>query len=254
MILYVLALGSPTHPIDPSAWTQWTSTYDWRVFYGQPQVNFAPLFGHQYSQLWIDFRSIQDPYMLAHGIDYFENSRRATVAQRSYAMDNPGKYRDYGPSIWGLTASDGPMDTTVTMDGVSRTFQTYSARGAAANEIRDDGTIAPTATAGSIAFAPELVVPALKAMRAKYSDPLFGQYGFVDAFNPTYHDARVRVSQGRVVDGVGWFDTDYLGIDQGPIIGMIENYRTGLIWKLMRESPYIRLGLLRAGFTGGWLQ
>lgn len=254
MILYVLALGSPTHPIDPSAWTQWTKTYDWRAFYGQSQVNFAPLFGHQYSQLWIDFRGIQDPYMVAHGIDYFENSRRATIAQRSYAMDNPGRYRDYGPSIWGLTASDGPMDTTVTMDGVVRKFQTYSARGAAANEIRDDGTIAPTATAGSIAFAPELVVPALKTMRAKYSDPLFGQYGFVDAFNPTYHDARVRVSQGRVVDGVGWFDTDYLGIDQGPIIGMIENYRSGLIWKLMRESPYIRLGLLRAGFTGGWLQ
>jgi hypothetical protein len=254
MILYVLALGSPTHPIDPAAWTQWTSTYDWRDFYGQPQVNFAPLFGHQYSHLWIDFRGIQDAYMRGSGIDYFENSRRATMAQRAYAMDNPARFHDYGPSIWGLTASDGPMDTTVTMDGVQRQFQTYSARGAAANEIRDDGTIAPTAAGGSIAFAPELVVPALEAMRAKYGDPLFGQYGFVDAFNPTYHDARVRVSQGRVIDGVGWFDTDYLGIDQGPIIGMIENYRTGLIWKLMRESPYIRLGLLRAGFMGGWLQ
>jgi hypothetical protein len=254
MILYVLALGSPTHPIDPLAWTQWTSTYDWREFYGQSHVNFAPLFGHQYSHLWIDFRGIQDAYMLAHGIDYFENSRRATVAQRSYAMDNPGRFHDYGPSIWGLTASDGPMDTSVTIDGVSRKFQTYSARGAAANEIRDDGTIAPTAVAGSIAFAPELVVPALRAMRAKYGDPLFGQYGFVDAFNPTYHEARIRVSQGRVVEGIGWFDTDYLGIDQGPIIGMIENYRSGLIWKLMREDPYIRLGLLRAGFTGGWLQ
>jgi hypothetical protein len=254
MILYVLAFGSPTHPISPAAWSAWTSGYDWREFYGQPHVNFAPLFGHQYSHLWIDFRGIQDAYMRGRGIDYFENSRRATLAQRAYAMANPGKFRDYGANIWGLTASDGPIDTTITIDGVQRGFQTYSARGAAANEIRDDGTIAPTAAGGSIAFTPELSVPALKAMRTKYGDPLFGQYGFIDAFNPTYHEARLRAQMGKVVDGVGWFDTDYLGIDQGPIIGMIENYRTGLIWRLMRQSPYIRLGLQRAGFTGGWLQ
>jgi hypothetical protein len=140
------------------------------------------------------------------------------------------------------------------VDGVTRQFHTYNARGAAANDIHDDGTLAPTAAGGSVAFAPEIVVPALKAMRAKYGDPLFGQYGFFDAFNPTFHNASVRVQQGRVVDGIGWFDTDYLGIDQGPIIGMVENYRTGLIWRLMRQSPYIRRGLQRAGFTGGWLQ
>jgi len=254
MILYVLALGSPTHAIAPTAWTGWTSTYQWQTFYNQAHVNFAPLFGHQYSQIWIDFRGIQDPYMRGRGIDYFENSRRATLTQRSYAIDNPSKFRDYGAMIWGLTASDGPMDTTFTIDGVQRTFHTYMARGAAATEVRDDGTLAPTAAGGSVAFAPEIAVPALKAMREKYGDPLFGQYGFLDAFNPTYHLASARVTQGRVVDGVGWFDTDYLGIDQGPIIAMIENYRTGLIWKLMRQSPYIRAGLQRAGFTGGWLQ
>ena len=254
MILYVLALGSPTHPIDPSAWTAWTSSYDWRTFYGQPHVNFAPLFGHQYSHLWIDFRGIQDAYMRNRGIDYFENSRRATIAQRAYAIDNPGKFRDYGANIWGLTASDGPIDTTATVDGVQHNFQTYSARGAAGNEVRDDGTIAPTAAGGSIVFAPELSVPALKAMRAKYGDPLFGPYGFLDAFNPTYREAQLRAQMGKIVDGVGWFDTDYLGIDQGPIIAMVENYRTGLIWRLMRASPYIHLGLQRAGFTGGWLQ
>lgn len=254
MILYVLALGSPSHPIDSSAWAAWTSTYQWQTYYGQSHVNFAPLFGHQYSQLWIDFRGIRDAYMRERGIDYFENSRRATLAQRAYAIANPGKFRDYEANIWGLTASDGPMDTTMTVDGVQRTFHTYSARGAAANEVQDDGTLAPTAAAGSIAFAPEVVVPALQRMHDKYGDPIFGQYGFVDAFNPTYRDARARVTQGHVVDGVAWFDTDYLGIDQGPIIGMIENYRTGLIWKLMRQSPYIKLGLQRAGFTGGWLQ
>ena len=254
MVLYVLALGSPTHPIDPTAWTKWTSTYEWRDFYGQPHVNFPPLFGHQYSQLWIDFRGIQDAYMRGRGIDYFENSRRATLSQRAYAIANPGKFRDYGGNIWGLTASDGPMDTTMTVDNLQRQFHTYSARGAAATGVGDDGTLAPTAAGGSVPFAPEITIPALKAMRAQYGDPLFGQYGFLDAFNPTYRDARARVTQGRVVDGVAWFDTDYLGIDQGPIIGMIENYRTGLIWKLMRQSPYIRLGLIRAGFTGGWLQ
>ncbi|HEY2852006.1 MAG TPA: glucoamylase family protein [Gemmatimonadaceae bacterium] len=254
MILYVLALGSPTHAISPTAWTGWTSTYQWQTFYNQAHVNFAPLFGHQYSQIWIDFRGIQDPYMRGRGIDYFENSRRATLTQRSYAIDNPSKFRDYGAMTWGLTASDGPMDTTFTIDGVQRTFHTYMARGAAATEVRDDGTLAPTAAGGSVAFAPEIAVPALKAMREKYGDPLFGQYGFLDAFNPSYHLASARVTQGRVVDGVGWFDTDYLGIDQGPIIAMIENYRTGLIWKLMRQSPYIRAGLQRAGFTGGWLQ
>ena len=254
MILYVLALGSPTHPIPPAAWTTWTSTYEWRSYYAQEHVNFAPLFGHQYSQLWLDFRGIQDPYMRARGIDYFENSRRATLAQRAYAIDNPSKFKDYGATIWGLTASDGPMDTTFVADNLPREFHTYSARGAAANEVRDDGTLAPTAAGGSVPFAPEITIPALKAMRAKYGDPLFGQYGFLDAFNPTYRDARARVTQGRVVDGVAWFDTDYLGIDQGPIIGMIENYRTGLIWKLMKQSPYIKLGLQRAGFAGGWLQ
>jgi hypothetical protein len=254
MILYVLALGSPTHGIAPTAWTGWASTYQWQTFYNQAHVNFAPLFGHQYSQLWIDFRGIQDAYMRGRAIDYFENSRRATLAQRAYAIADPARFRDYEANVWGLTASDGPMDTTMSVDGVQRMFHTYSARGAAANEVRDDGTLAPTAAAGSIAFAPEIVVPALKRMHDKYGDTLFGQYGFVDAFNPTYHDARARVTQGHVVDGIAWFDTDYLGIDQGPIIGMIENYRTGLIWKLMRQSPYIKLGLQRAGFTGGWLQ
>ncbi|HEY7235611.1 MAG TPA: glucoamylase family protein [Gemmatimonadaceae bacterium] len=254
MILYVLALGSPTHPIDSTAWDRWTSSYEWQTFYGQAHVNFAPLFGHQYSQLFIDFRGIQDAYTRARGIDYFENSRRATLAQRAYAIDNPNKFRDYGATIWGLTASDGPLDTTMIVDGISRQFHSYNARGAAANDIRDDGTIAPTAAGGSVPFAPEIAVPALEAMRARYGDALFGRYGFIDAFDPTYHDAGARVQAGRVVNGVGWFDVDYLGIDQGPIIAMIENYRTGLIWKLMRQSPYIRRGLQRAGFTGGWLQ
>lgn len=116
----------------------------------------------------------------------------------------------------------------------------------------EDGTIAPTAAGGSIAFAPEIVLPALVEMKRRYGDALYGEYGFVDAFNPSF-DFDVAVPQGRVVRGVGWFDTDYLAIDQGPIVGMIENYRSGLVWRVMRRDPDLRRGLERAGFTGGWL-
>ncbi|MGQ0641126.1 MAG: glucoamylase family protein [Gemmatimonadaceae bacterium] len=256
MLLYVLALGSPTHPIEASAWDGWTSTYQWGEFYGQAHVNFAPLFGHQYSHVWIDFRGISDAYMRNRGMDYFENARRATQAQRAYATANPGGWRGYSANVWGLTASDGPNDTTVTIDGQERKFFSYRARGAAANEVVDDGTLVPTAAGGSLAFAPEIAVPALRAMRAQYGDDVFGQYGFVDAFNPTFQlPAQLGrgLKHGRVVAGKGWFDTDYLGIDQGPIIAMIENYRSGLVWDRMKRSPYVVRGLCRAGFTGGWL-
>jgi hypothetical protein len=252
LILNVLALGSPTHPVDVASWDAYRSTYRWAPFYGQQQLNFAPLFGHQYSHVWIDFRGIQDSYMKSKGIDYFENSRRSTYSQRSYAIANPGNWKDYGANVWGLTAGDGPQDTLLTLRGSSRRFWSYTARGAAAGEIRDDGTIGPTAAGGSIAFTPEVSIPALVTMREKYGDNLFSTYGFLDSFNPTY-DTDVKPQSGKVVRGEGWFDTDYLGIDQGPIIAMIENYRTGLIWKVMRTNPYIIKGLERAGFAGGWL-
>ena len=253
MILYVLALGSPTHAIDPAAWTEWTRTYKWDRFEGQDYVQFPPLFGYQYSHLWIDFRGIQDAYMRQRGIDYFENSRRATLAHRTYASTNPSAWRGYDASTWGLTASDGPLDSTLAIDGRTRTFHTYWARGVATTEMNDDGTLAPTAAGGSVPFAPEIAVPALVNMRRVYGDPLFGRYGFVDAFNPTLRSASLPVRQGRIVDGVGWFDTDYLGIDQGPILEMIENWRSGLVWNLMKKDPAIVRGLCRAGFTGGWL-
>ncbi|HEY8483982.1 MAG TPA: glucoamylase family protein [Longimicrobiales bacterium] len=255
MILYILALGSPTHPVDPAAWRAFTATYDWGEFYGQEHVNFAPLFGHQYSHVWIDFRGIQDEYMREKGIDYFENSRRATIAQRSYAIHNPMGWKDYGENIWGLTASDGPVNATLEIRGQERRFRTYWARGAAKGDIRDDGTIAPTAAGGSVPFAPEIAIPALKAMRERYGDHLFQKYGFLDAFNPTLDVEIDRPLQhGRIVPGVGWFDGDYLGIDQGPILLMIENYRSGLVWETMKKNPYIVRGLCRAGFTGGWLE
>lgn len=252
MILYVLALGSPTHPIEPAAWDFWVSSYQWGEFYGQEHVGFEPLFGHQYSHVWIDFRGIQDGYMRGRGLDYFENSRRATYAQRAYAEDNPAGWRGYGGDIWGLTACDGPLDGTIEIGGVQRQFFSYRARGASFTRVEDDGTIAPTAVGGSVPFAPEITIPALKAMRVRYGEYLFGEYGFLDAFNPTL-TTQVSLKHGRVVPDVGWFDTDYLGIDQGPILIMMENYRSELIWELMKKNASIVRGLRRAGFSGGWL-
>ena len=253
MLLYAMAVGSPTHDIPATSWQAWTSGYQWARFHGEEFVQFAPLFGHQYSHVWIDFRGIQDSYMRARGIDYFENSRRATRSQRAYAVANPNQWREYSADIWGLTASDGPLDTTMVVDGRSRTFHTYWARGAAAGEINDDGTIAPTAAGGSVPFAPEIAIPALRAMRERYGDDLFQRYGFLDAFNPTLREPGLPLRHGRIVAGKGWFDGDYLGIDQGPILLMIENHRTELMWRLMKKNPYIVAGLCRIGFRGGWL-
>lgn len=246
LLLYVLALGSPTHPVGSDVWAGWTKSYPWAEFYGQTHVNFDPLFGHQYSHCWIDFQGIRDDYMRGKGIDYAENSRRATYANRAYCLANPAKWQDYGPTIWGLTACDGPKDTLVS----GRQFFSYRARGAASTQIVDDGTIAPTAAGGSLAFAPEICVPALRAMKAKYGAKLYGEYGFRDAFNPTY---RYRSSFANGPTTNGWFDVDYLGIDQGPILIMAENLRSGFVWNLMKKNPHIRRGLAKAGFTGGWL-
>ncbi len=253
MIVVLLALGSPTHPVDPSAWAEYHKTDRWDTFYGQPHFTFPPLFGHQYTQVWIDMRGIQDPVIKVHGIDWFENSRRATQAQHAYAIDNPGKWRDYGENIWGLSACDGPMDATVTIDGRPRTFHSYWGRGADAGDVRDDGTIAPTAAASSIAFAPELAIPAISEMTHRYGDNLYSTYGFLDAFDPTLRTTE-QLKHGRVVPDQGWFDVDYLGIDEGPIVAMIENYRSELVWKVMRKNVHVIAGLKRAGFTGGWLE
>lgn len=217
MILYILALGSPTHPVPSSAWLTWTSGYWWSTQYGQTYVIFPPLFGHQYSHCWIDFRAIADAYMRTKGINYFENSRRATVAQRAYCIANPHGWIGYGANFWGLTACDGP-------DG-------YAAHGAPPPQS-DDGTIAPTAAAGSIPFAPEYALPTLQNFYNTYHTDLWSVYGFRDGFNLSR----------------GWFDPDYLGIDEGPIILAIENYRTQAVWNRFMANADIQRGLASAGF------
>lgn len=218
MILYIMALGSPApHEVPASSWFTWTSGYDWLTQYGFTYVNFPPLFGHQYSHCWIDFRSIQDGYMTTKGITYFENSRRATLAQRAYCIANPGGFVGYGANLWGLTASDDPQVG-------------YIAHGAPPAQ-NDNGTLTPTAPASSLPFAPNEVIPVLHNMYDNYP-LLWGPYGFKDAFNLS----------------LNWYDTDYLGIDQGPIVIMIENYRTQKIWNRFMDDPLIQLGLQRAGF------
>jgi hypothetical protein len=244
MIMYILALGSPTHPVEPRVWDYWTSTYIWARYYGEEFVSFGPLFGHQYSHCWIDYRGIRDAYMKEKGIDYFENSRRATYSQKGYGAEDPLGFRGYSSAVWGVTACDGPGDTTFQVDGRKREFIGYGGRGVSFDWVLDDGTLAATGPGGSLPFAPEICVPALKAMAARYGDRLYKEYGFVDAFNPTFITP---------VSPDGWFDRDYLGIDQGPIAIMIENLRNGFVWNLLKKNPDVVRGLKRAGFTGGWL-
>lgn len=254
MIVYLLALGSPTHPVEPSAWDAWTSTYDssWSTEFGLPHLAFGPLFGHQYCQTWVDFRGLQDAYMRQRGFDYFENNRRAVYSQRAYAVANPNGWRDYGPNVWGITASDGPANVTCDYDGSPRTFRAYSARGVVGPGSYDDGTLAPTAVVASIAVAPEIVVPAVHEVKRRFGDQLYTAYGFLDSFNPSF-TFDVPLVSGHCVPGFGWVASDYIGIDQGPIVAMIENYRTGLVWRTMHKCAHLRRGLKRAGFSGGWL-
>lgn len=259
MLVYILAAGSPTHPIGKDAWDRgWAANLqkDWGSFYGYEHLQFEPLFGHQYSHVWIDFRGIQDEFMASKGIDYFENSRRATLSQRAYGADNPNNWDGYSDSLWGWTASDGPggiRDATPVVNGEPRRFMGYAARGVSSERIVDDGTIVPTAPGGSIAFAPEVTIPALMAMKQAYGDRLYTRYGFKDAFNPSFTFTQAGSRSGSVDARTGWVANDHLGIDQGPILAMLENHRSELIWKTMRKSPHVRRGLERLGFRGGWL-
>ena len=244
MVLLIMAMGSPTHPIPQQSWSKWCSTYTRDTFYGYENVQFDPLFGHQYSHIWVDFRGIRDSFMTSVGDDYFENSKKATLSNKAYCVANPMKWKGYGDNLWGLTACDGPANEKVNIDGADRQFYDYRARGAASIQVVDDGTLAPTAAGGSFAFTPEESEQCLSNMWNTYYKDLVGEYGFKDAFNLTFKN---KVHQD------GWFDVDYLGIDQGPILFQIENHETGLIWNIMKKNPYIIAGLKKAGFKGGWL-
>ncbi len=243
LILYILGLGSPTYPLPPTSYEAWFQTYRWEKLYGYELLYAGPLFIHQLSHLWIDFRGIQDAPMRERGIDYFENSRRATLVQRAYAIDNPHGYAGYGENCWGITASDGPGPKTCRVSGVERQFYDYLARGVPFGP--DDGTIAPWASATSLPFAPEIVLPTLEHINTTYPG-ITSEYGFKCSFNPTY--------PGDNEQEPGWISSGYYGLDQGPIVLMIENYYSEFLWRLMYNCPYLVSGLRRAGFRGGWLE
>jgi hypothetical protein len=221
MIIYLLGLGAATNPLPPSAWEAWTSGCTWGTFYGLSFVPFAPLFGHQYSHCWVDFRHTTDAFMNGHDSSYFENSRRATLAQLAYCIANPKGEVGYSSNVWGLTACDGPSPLG------------YAARGAPGPQTQDDGTIAPTAAGGSMAFTPEFSLPTLRYFYSHFRPRIWTAYGFRDAFNL----------------GAQWWDTDELGIDQGPIVIMIENYRAQSVWRLFARNAEVQRGLQRAGFV-----
>jgi hypothetical protein len=243
MLLYILGLGSPTHPLPMSSYSAWASTYRWQNCYGYEYLYAGSLFIHQFSHVWIDFRGIQDAPMLEKGIDYFENSRRATYVQQQYAIDNPNKFAGYGSCCWGITASDGPGSKTINVAGTKRKFFDYIARGVPYGP--DDGSIAPWAVVSSLPFAPEIVLPTIDYFINQVKLTEFNPYGFKATFNQTF--------PVKSTNPYGWVSPWHYGINQGPIILMIENYRSDLLWQLMRNCPYIINGLRRAGFVGGWL-
>lgn len=243
LILYVLAMGSPTFPIAPEGYRQWTSTFQWKKCYDTEYLYAGPLFIHQMSHLWLDFRGIRDDFNKKTGIDYFENSRRATLVQRQYGIENPLGFAHYHKYGWGLTASDGPGPASLQVNGIERTFYGYLARGAPFGP--DDGTISPWAVVASLPFAPEVVIDTIRHAIERLELKKHNPYGFNASFNATYPDT----SRNRN----GWVSPWIFGLNQGPIILMIENFQSELIWKCTRNSPHIVKGLLRAGFRDGWL-
>ena len=240
ILLYVLGLGSPTHALTDKSFSAWTMTYQWENLYGHDFLVAGPLFIHQFSHAWIDFRDIRDAFMREKNCDYFENSRRATYVQREYAMRNPGSFAGYGADCWGLSAGDGPQAVARSIAGRQQSFYGYAARGVPYGP--DDGTLCASATLSSLVFAPELVLPALRALKAR-SDASDTSFIRASGFNPTVTEAGTN----------GWVAPGEFGLDQGILVLMIENHRSGLPWRLGRANPYLRAGLRRAGFKGGWL-
>ena len=240
IVLYALALGSPAHPIDGDCYEAWTVTYQWENLYGYDFLYAGPLFVHQFSHAWIDFRGIQDRFMREKRCDYFENSRRATEVQREYARRNPHGFAGYDEHCWGLTACDGPSNQLPELANERRRLFGYAARGVPYGP--DDGTLGGWAALASLPFAPEIALCAAGNMLQRYPEMLSAQR-YASSFNPTLASA----------DRGAWVSTGHFGLDQGIVVMMIENHRTQLIWRLMRDCPYVGTGLRRAGFRGGWL-
>ena len=205
-MLYLLAIGSGTHPIPKAAWYAWRR--DRVEFEGYRYVaSAAPLFIHQYSHAWVDYRGRRDRE--PSGVDYFDNSVTATRAHRSFCMRLAKEFPGYSENIWGITASDSAKG--------------YVAWGGPPRDPSIDGTVVPCAAAGSLMFTPDIALPALLAMKEKYGERIYGRYGFADAFNPNN----------------GWVNPDVIGIDVGITLLSAENLRSGNVWRWFMRNPEI---------------
>lgn len=244
ILLYVLGLGSPTHPLTHASFEAWTVTYQWENLYGYDFLYAGPLFIHQFSHAWIDFRGIRDRFMREKRCDYFENSRRATYVQREYAIRNPRSFVGYSAQCWGLTAGDGPSVAPQSVAGRRQAFYGYAARGVPYGP--DDGTISAPGILSSLVFAPEIALPALRALLA-CGDASAERRVQASGFNATAHAAPPADPPGI------WVSEGEFGLDQGMTVLMVENFRSGLLWRLLRSCTSIQTGLRRAGFRGGWL-
>jgi hypothetical protein len=244
LVLYALGMGSTTHPLTPISFEAWTATYQWENLYGIDFLVAGPLFVHEYSHAWIDFRGIRDRFMREKHCDYFENSRRAVHVQRQYAIRNPRGFAGYGQDCWGLSAGDGPSVEPQTVAGRRQSFDGYAARGVPWGP--DDGTVNGASVVAALVFAPEIALPALRLMWGRASGGP-GRSVRASGFNDTAGAADGEGAQGS------WISEGEFGLDQGVIVLMIENFRSGLLWRLTRSIPCVRAGLKRAGFSGGWL-
>ena len=239
ILLYVLALGSPTHPVG-DCYPAWTATYQWENLYDNDYLYAGPLFVHHFSHAWLDLRGIRDAFMREKDSDYFQNSRRAAYVHREYARRNPMGCAGMDENCWGLSSGDGPSDEQPLLDNEPRHLFGYAARGVPYGP--DDGTLCPSSVLASIPFAPDISLACLRSILDRYPEVL-SEGRLSSGFNPGVSDA-----QGRV-----WISPGHYGLDQGIAVLMLENHRSGMLWSLMRDCPYLRDGLGRAGFTGGWL-
>lgn len=240
IVLYALALGSPTHPVSPECYAGWVSTYQWENLYNQDFLYAGPLFVHQFSQAWVDLRGIRDGFMREKHSDYFENTRRAIRVQSRYAQLNPHEFAGYDRNCWGLSACDGPTDERIDVANERRRLFGYAARGVPYGP--DDGTLSPPAVLASVPFAPELALAALRNMLLCYPE-ILSDDRLATSFNASLPDA----------NGRPWVSPGHYGLDQGVIFMMIENHRSGSIWHSLRRCEPLVHGLRKAGFAGGWL-
>ncbi len=240
IVLYALALGSPTHPISVDCYSGWTATYQWENLYDQDFLYAGPLFVHHFSQAWIDLRGIRDAFMRTRHSDYFENSRRAVFVQRTYAQLNPHEFVGYDRNCWGLSACDGPTDNRPDVENERRHLFGYAARGVPYGP--DDGTLSPPAVLASVPFAPDFALLALRNMLMSHPQ-ILTEGRLCTSYNASVIDQ----------DGQPWVSPGHYGLDQGIVFMMIENHRSEWFWQLLHGCDYLADGLRKAGFAGGWL-